>query len=92
MSLFFNTWNADEKYSLGKMENLPQPTETQLSKKLNKISQFFVISEIYIKFWTFEKKDQSHSWCISEIRDWEKRGYLNILKALFWNTIQQLTS
>ena len=27
--LFFKTWTADEKYSLGKRESLPQPSETQ---------------------------------------------------------------
>ena len=28
----------------------------------------FYIFEIYIKFWTFSKKDDPHSWCISELR------------------------
>ena len=40
--LFFNTWTADEKYSFGKRENLPQPIDFQLSKKLKSFSQFFI--------------------------------------------------
>ena len=39
----------------------------------------------------FEKKDEAHSSCISEIKTFEKRGCLTVLKASFCNTRQQLT-
>ena len=32
------------------------------------------ISEIYIKFWTISKKDEPHSLCIYEIKDWQIFG------------------
>ena len=32
---------ADEKYSLRKSENLPQPIQVQLSEKLKSFSQYF---------------------------------------------------
>ena len=42
----------------------------QLSVKQKKIfSSFCCISETLIKFWTFWKKDDPHSFCISEITD-----------------------
>ena len=41
---------------------------------------FFCIFEIYFKFSTFskKKKNDSHSWGISEIMDSEKHGYINV--------------
>ena len=42
LGLFFNTWSADEKYSLGERENLQQPSQTQLYKKLKAFSHFFI--------------------------------------------------
>ena len=39
----------------------------------NFFSIFLSIFEIYIKFELFEKKDEPHTWCISEIGDSEKR-------------------
>ena len=44
-----------------------------------------------LNFEHFEQKVEPHSRFISEIRDCEKRGYLNVLKVSFWNTLQQLT-
>ena len=37
-----------------------------------------VIFQIYIKFWTFAKKKDSHSFWISEIKNPEKRGEINL--------------
>ena len=65
--------------------------ETELPKNLNNISHFFVLSEIYVKFGTFSKKDEPHSSCISEIRDCKKCGYLNVLKASFRNIFWRST-
>ena len=40
--LIFNTLTADEKYSLGKRENLPQLSQTPLYKKLKAFSYFVI--------------------------------------------------
>ena len=58
-------------------DTLPQPIQSQLVKK-EKTSQFCCgIFEICIKFQTIWKKGDTHSLCISEIRNCEKGGYLN---------------
>ena len=46
------------------------------NKKIFSIS--LCIFQIYIKFWTFSKKDDPHSLCICEITDRERRGYINV--------------
>ena len=46
----------------------------QSSKKKNACAICFWICEIYIKFLIFQKKDDPHSMCISEITDWQKPG------------------
>ena len=43
LGLFSSTWNANEKYSLGKQGNLPQPSETQLHEKLKVFSHFSIV-------------------------------------------------
>ena len=51
----------------------------QLSQKLKKSSQFFSpFPKCPSNFDHFEKKYENHSGCISEGKDYEKRGYLNI--------------
>ena len=51
----------------------------QLSKKQKKFSPFF---SAFLKFTLnlehFEKKDDPHSVCVSEIRNSEQRGLLNV--------------
>ena len=42
---------------------------------------FFYVSEIYVKFKVFLKKDQSHSFSITEIINCETDSYLNVQKA-----------
>ena len=70
LGLFFNTWTVDEKYALGKRENLPLTCETQLYKKLKAFSHFFVaFQKSALNFEHFEKKVEPHVWCISKIRD-----------------------
>ena len=72
LGLFVNTLTADDKYSLGKGENLRQPIEMQLSKKQETFSEFFVaFLKFRSSFEIFEKKDDFHSLCISEITDYE---------------------
>ena len=41
LGLFVNTSTADEKYSPRNSENLPQPIQMQLSKKLKRFSRVF---------------------------------------------------
>ena len=41
LGLFFNTLTADEKYSLLYRDNLTQPIQMQLSKKLKSFSELF---------------------------------------------------
>ena len=45
----------------------------QLFQKQKFFLIFSLTSEIPFKFWTFSKKDDPRSWCISEITDSEKR-------------------
>ena len=52
-----NTFTADDKYSLLNRDNLTQPIQMQLTKKLKTFSRlFFCNFKIYIKFCTFPKK------------------------------------
>ena len=51
----------------------------QLSQKQKTFSQFFSkFLKSSLNFEHFQKKDDSHSWVISEITDSKKHGYLNI--------------
>ena len=70
---FPNTLNANGKYSLFKRDNLTQPIQMQLSRKQKTFSD---CSGAFLKsslnFAICQKKDDSHSWGISEITDSEK--------------------
>ena len=78
LRLFFNSLTADDKYSSSNMQNLPQQSQTPLSKNQKTFAKFFIA---FLKFaWKLEhlqKKDDYTSLIISEIIDAEKRGYLN---------------
>ena len=77
--LFPNTLSADSKYSLLNRENLMQPIEIQLSRKQKTFSEFFfAFWKSISNFEHFQKKYGSHCWCISEITDSEKHGYINV--------------
>ena len=66
---------ADDKYSLLNRDNLTQPIRTQLSQKQKAFSQFFIaFSKCALNFEHFQKKDDPHSWFISEITHSGKRG------------------
>ena len=57
LTLFVNTFTADDKYSLLNRDNLTQPFQMQLSPKTRSFfSTFIYISEICVKFWIFSKK------------------------------------
>ena len=71
---FVNTLTADDKYFLLNWDNLTRPIQTQLSQKEKTFSQFFSPFWKYsFNFENFPKKDDPHSWCISEVTDSEKR-------------------
>ena len=71
--LFINTLSADGKYSLLNRDNLTQPIQMQLSQKEKTFSNFFsAFLKSSLNFEHFLKKDDPHSWCISEITDPEK--------------------
>ena len=73
--MFVNTSNADDKYSLRNRKKLPQPIQLQLSKEQKIFSQFFAAfqkSASNVKH--FEKKDNPHRLCVSQITDCERCG------------------
>ena len=77
--LFPNRLSADGKYSLFNRDNLTQPIQMQLSRKQKTFSEFFcAFLKSSLNFEHFQKKDDSHSWGISEITDSEKHGYINV--------------
>ena len=64
---------ADEKYPVVNKDNLTIPIQMQSSQKKNTILKFFTAflkSRSNLKY--FEKKDEPHRFCLSEIRDSEK--------------------
>ena len=66
---------ADDKYSLLNKDNLTQPIRTQLSKKRKAFSAFFIaFAKCELNFEHFQKKDDPHTWFISEIMHSGKRG------------------
>ena len=73
LRLLVKTLTDDEKYSLLYRENLTQPIQILLSQKRKTFSIFF--SEFLkstLKFAHFQKKDDSHSRCSSQITVPEK--------------------
>ena len=59
----------------------------------NVLLQFFLAYlKSILKFEHFQKQDDSHSWCISENMDSEKRGYINVWEELFHRAPQQATN
>ena len=64
----------DKDYMLNR-GNLTQPIQRQLSQKQKHFFPFFFcVFKISIKFYTFTKEDDNHSWCISEIKGLKTRG------------------
>ena len=73
--LFPNTLSADGRYSLLNRDNLTQPIQMQLSRKKKLFLHFFLpFLKSSLNFEYFEKKDDSHSWGISNITESEKQG------------------
>ena len=54
-------------------------------------SIIYCVSDIYVKFGVFPKKNQSYSLSITEIINCETRSYLNVQKTIFHTTLRQTT-
>ena len=68
LGLVTNILTADDKYSLHNSENLGQAIQMQLYKKRKNFSKFFAsLLKCTTNFQPFDKKDVSHSLCVSEI-------------------------
>ena len=73
LRVLVKTLTDDDKYSLLYRENLAQPTQLLLSQKRKTFSQFFsAFLKSTLGFAHFQKKDVSHSRCISRITVSEK--------------------
>ena len=71
---FLNTLTANDTYSLNSKDKWMQTIQMHLSQKQNIFSEFFLaFFESALNFEHFQKKDDSHSLCISEIIDHERR-------------------
>ena len=74
LGLFVNILNDSHKYSLLNRENLKEPIQLQLSQKQNIFSQFVAaFLKCRLNLEHLQKRDDPHSWCISEITDSKKR-------------------
>ena len=72
LGLLVNTLATDEKYPVLNRDNLTLPIQIQLYEKEKHFSEFFaVFLRSKLNFEHFEKKDDPHSFCISEITDSE---------------------
>ena len=68
LRLLVKTLTDDEKYSLLYRENLMQPIQILLSEKRKTFPQFFyAFLKSTLNFEHFQKKDDPHSRCISQI-------------------------
>ena len=73
LGLFVSTLTDDEKYSLLYRDNLTQPIQVLLSQKQNTFSQLSSkILKSTLNFAHFQKKDDPHRRCISQITVSEK--------------------
>ena len=77
--MFRNTLTSNDKYPVRDCVNLLFPIQMQLSLKATIFSHFFVpFLESTSNFKHFEKKDDRHSYFISEIRDSQTLGYTTL--------------
>ena len=75
LKLFVNAFTVGDKDSLRDRYNLTQPIQMQLSEKEKTLSQFFFqFLKSTLNFKHFPKKEDTHSWCILEIMNSEKRA------------------
>ena len=75
LNLFPNTLSANGKYFPLNGENLTQPIQMQLSQKPKTFPEFVAaFLKTSLNFEHFQRKNDSHSWAISEITDYKKNG------------------
>ena len=73
LSLLVNTLTDDDKYSLLYRDNLTQPIQILLYQKRKAFSKFFcAFLKSTLNFEHFQKKDDPHSRCVSQITVSEK--------------------
>ena len=73
--MFVNTLTDEDKYSLLNRDNLRQPIGMHLSQIQKAFRLFFLpFSKSLLNFEHFQKKDDPHSFLISEIMHSGKRG------------------
>ena len=73
LKLLVKTLTDDEKYSLLYRENLTQPIQILLSQKRKTFSRFFcAFLKSTLNFAHFQKKDDPHSRCSSQLTVSEK--------------------
>ena len=73
LKLLFHTFTDDDKYSLLYRDNLTQPTQILLSEKQKSFSLFLApFLKSTLNFAHFQKKDDPHSRCSSQITVSEK--------------------
>ena len=73
LSLFVNSLTANDSYFLLNGDNLTLPFQILSSQKQETFSQFFsAFLKSILNFENFQKKDEPHRRCISEITDSEK--------------------
>ena len=73
LRLFVNTLTDDDKYCLLYRDNLMQPIQILLSLKQESFSQLLsAFLKSTLSFGHFQKKDDPHSRCISQITVSEK--------------------
>ena len=84
LTLLVKTLTDDERYFLLYRENLIQPIQILLSEKRKTFSQFFsAFLKSTVNFEHFQKKDDPHSRCISEITVSKKGELINVCKMPF---------
>ena len=72
---FLNTLTPNDTFSLNSKEKLMETIQMHLSQKQNNFSLFFSpFFESALNFKRFQKKDDPHSLCISEITENERRA------------------
>ena len=73
LKLVLNALTGRDRYSFRNTDNLQQPFQLLVSEKQEIFSEFFFpFLKSTLNFEHFPKKEQPHSWFISEINDAEK--------------------
>ena len=74
LRLFVNILTADDNCFLLNRDNLTQPIQVLLPGKQKTCSEFFfAFLKFRLNFEHYIKRDEPHTWCISEITDSEER-------------------